>query len=79
MSAAKAAISSSGSAGELAGDASLLIDIAVIALDPGFGTVDEFLRQKLEAERAQLRPEPTQHLEIFGAKRFALVWPKRKG
>ena len=44
-------------AGELAGDTSFLVDIAVIALDSGLGAMDEFLHQKLEAELAQLRPE----------------------
>jgi hypothetical protein len=58
-------------AGKLAGDAPLLIDITVIALDPAFGPMDEFLGQKLEAKRAQLRPERAQRLEIFGAKRLA--------
>src|SRR5205823_21369 len=58
-------------AGEFAGDASMLIDIAVIALDPAFGPVHEFLRQKLQAERAELRPQRAQRLEVFGQKRLA--------
>jgi len=59
-------------AGEFAGDAALLIDIAVIALDPAFGPVDEFLRQKLQAERTELRPQRAQRLEVFGPKPCAI-------
>ncbi len=57
--------------GEFTGDASLLVDVAVIALDPRLGTVDEFLNQKLDAEFAQLRPQRGQRIGIFRVQRFA--------
>src|SRR5262245_19002277 len=44
-------------AAELAGHAPLRVDVAMIALDPGFGPVHEFLRQPLASSRRSRRRE----------------------
>ena len=64
-------ISADFAAGEFAGDAALLIDVAMIALDSGFRSVDEFLGHEFKAGGAQLRPKRTQRLGIFSVKSFA--------
>src|SRR6202012_5306393 len=57
-------------AGKLAGDASLPIDTAMIALDPGLRSMHEFLRHKLEVERGGPRPEGAQRFGTFGIQRL---------
>jgi thiamine pyrophosphate-dependent acetolactate synthase large subunit-like protein len=58
-------------AGKLAGDAAMLIDVAMIVLDARLSAGDEFLRQERQADGAQLRPQHAQRLDVFRAQRLA--------
>ncbi len=58
-------------AGELAGDAAALVDVAVIAFDLRFGAGDQLLRQKIDAGIEQLRPQCPQRIDVLHFKRLA--------
>jgi hypothetical protein len=58
-------------AGELAGNAAVRIDVAMIVLDSGLRARDEFLRQERKSCRAQLRPQRAQRLDVLSAQRLA--------